>query len=89
MTNLLQQLSQLGLSPQQIEKTFFTVDEWLENEYPVMSQMYKNQLLQPILNNLAAWPRILKNDLHFTTIAWRRKNFHCAIVHICPVPDIF
>ena len=50
MTNLLQQLSQLGLSPQQIEKTFFTVDEWLENEYPVMSQMYKNQLLQHILN---------------------------------------
>jgi hypothetical protein len=50
MTNLLQQMSQLGLSPQQIEKTFFTVDEWLENEYPVMSQMYKNQLLQPILN---------------------------------------
>jgi hypothetical protein len=50
MTYLLQQLNQLGLSPQQIENTFFTIDEWLECEYPVMSQIYKNQLLQDILN---------------------------------------
>jgi hypothetical protein len=50
MTYLLQQLAQLGLSPQQIENTFLTIDEWLQNEYPVMSQIYRNQLLQDILD---------------------------------------
>ena len=49
MTNLLDELYNLGLSTYQVDKTFIIIDQWLEKRYPVMSQVYRQQMLREIL----------------------------------------
>ena len=50
MTNLLDELYELGLSTYQVDQTFTIIDKWLEQRYPVMSQVYRQQMLSEILN---------------------------------------
>ena len=49
MTHLLDELYELGLSTYQVDQTFLIIDKWLEKQYPVMSQVYRQQLLLDIL----------------------------------------
>lgn len=49
MTDLLDELYELGLSTYQVDQTFLIIDKWLENKYPVMSQVYRQQMLLDIL----------------------------------------
>jgi len=49
MKDLLVRLHSLNLSTEQIEEIFFVIDHWLEDTYPVMSQMFKQQLLSELL----------------------------------------
>ena len=49
MTNLLDELYELGLSTYQVDQTFLIIDKWLEIKYPVMSQVYRQQMLLDIL----------------------------------------
>ena len=49
MTGLLDELYELGLSSYQVDQTFLVIDTWLEKQYPVMSQVYRQQILSDIL----------------------------------------
>ena len=49
MTDLLDELYELGLSTYQVDQTFLIIDKWLEKKYPVMSQVYRQQMLLDIL----------------------------------------
>jgi len=49
MKDLLVRLHSLNLSTEQIEEILFVIDHWLEDTYPVMSQMFKQQLLSELL----------------------------------------
>ena len=49
MTDLLNGLYELGLSTYQVDQTFLIIDKWLEKQYPVMSQVYRQQMLLDIL----------------------------------------
>ena len=49
MTDLLEELYELGLSTYQVDQTFLIIDKWLEKKYPVMSQVYRQQMLLNIL----------------------------------------
>ena len=49
MTDLLNELYELGLSTYQVDQTFLIIDKWLEKQYPVMSQVYRQQMLLDIL----------------------------------------
>jgi hypothetical protein len=49
MTDLLNELYELGLSSYQVDQTFLIIDKWLEKQYPVMSQVYRQQMLLDIL----------------------------------------
>lgn len=50
MTDLLDELYELGLSTYQVDQTFRIIDKWLEKKYPVMSQVYRQQMLAEVLN---------------------------------------
>lgn len=49
MTDLLNELYDLGLSTYQVDQTFLIIDRWLEKKYPIMSQVYRQQMLREIL----------------------------------------
>jgi hypothetical protein len=50
MTNLLDELYELGLSTYQVDQTFTIIDKWLEQRYPVMSQVYRQQMFSEVLS---------------------------------------
>jgi hypothetical protein len=49
MKDLILDLYQLGLTTTQVRQTLFTIDQWLEEFYPSLSQMYQKQLLEQLL----------------------------------------
>ncbi len=63
MTDLLDELYQLGLSTYQVDQTFTVIDKWLEKKYPVMSQVYRQQMLAEILNENRERQRIKQSSV--------------------------
>jgi hypothetical protein len=51
MKDLILDLYQLGLTTTQVRQTLFTIDQWLEEFYPSLSQMYQKQLLEQLLQS--------------------------------------
>ena len=50
MNDLLAKLHDLQLSSSQIDQTFLIIDKWLEEKYPVLSQMYRKEILKKALD---------------------------------------
>jgi hypothetical protein len=49
MNELLVRLYKLNLTNEEVERTLLEVDTWLENKYPILSQMYRTQLLKELV----------------------------------------
>ncbi len=45
MKDLIEQLHQHGLTSYQIDRAFFTIDEWLEENYPVLASLFHNEIV--------------------------------------------
>jgi hypothetical protein len=46
--NLLTQLREIGLSPAQIDCTLTTIENWLDEKYPVLARMYQAEIMNKI-----------------------------------------
>ena len=49
MKDLIEQLHQQGLTSSQIDRAFFTIDEWLEENYPVLASLYHQEIVKAII----------------------------------------
>lgn len=45
MKNLINELHKQGLSSRQIDQVFFTIEEWLEEKYPIMAPLYRKEIV--------------------------------------------
>lgn len=50
MKDLIEQLHQQGLTSSQIDRAFFTIDEWLEENYPVLASLYHQEIVKAIIH---------------------------------------
>ena len=45
MKTLINELHKQGLSSRQIDQVFFTIEEWLEEKYPIMAPLYRKEIV--------------------------------------------
>ena len=45
MKNLIQELHKHDLSPSQIQQAVFTIEDWLEEKYPIMASLYHKEIV--------------------------------------------
>lgn len=63
MKDLIDQLQQHGLASSQIDRAFFIIDEWLEENYPVLASLYHNEIIvKTLLNSESLTEEIALND---------------------------
>ncbi|HET6724353.1 MAG TPA: hypothetical protein VFH07_16450 [Chitinophagaceae bacterium] len=80
MTNLLDELYELGLSTYQVDQTFTIIDKWLEQRYPVMSQVYRQQMLLEILNENREREFSSSTSLKRINANMRRKTYRHTVI---------
>ena len=80
MTNLLDELYELGLSTYQVDQTFTIIDKWLEQRYPVMSQVYRQQMLSEILNENREREFSSSTSLKRINANMRRKTYRHTVI---------